>query len=730
MATIILGAIGRFIGGPVGGAIGSVLGQVVDNSLLGGKAAQGPRLKELGVQTSGYGSDIPAVFGAVRIAGSVIWATDLIERKSKSGGGKGRPKTVNYVFSASFAVALSSRTAIRIGRIWADGNLLRGAAGDFKSTTGFRFYAGHGDQPLDPLIAAANAAGNCPAFRDISYAVFEDMQLADFGNRIPSLTFEVFEREGDVAVSSIAETISENQITSDSAEKIAGYAIEGSDVRSVLAPLFDNLPVVLRPETEGLRLHDWRSSALLTSAIDVAASADRSDFSAPKRMRGPSGKLPQAVALRHYEPARDFQTGVQRSQLSDTGRVATQIDLPISIDANAARRLADLQLLQIHKSRDQWSGYAVNGENALRAGNWFLDPDGDGRWQITEIEHQLGAARISARRSISVYPDRIYAADAGQNVPSPDVQAGLTKLVLMDLPALDDNDPAHPVVAIAAAGTLPGWRAAALSLQTPNGLNEIGITAAPAIIGTVVGALSPHSHYLLDRQSQLTVQLLHEGMELPAGNGDPLLPDASLCWVGGELIRAGRAQFLGNNQYLLTMLQRGCYGTESAIGAHVPDETFVVLERDSIIGVDSAFARLGAALTIEALGVSDSVPAVASVQVQGFAIQPFAPVHAAAESLADGGLRLSWLRRTRIDSGWQDFVDVPMAEGNLQYEIVILRNGAEVASQNVSNAEMFITPMNLTAWGAISGDQLTFQIAQIGQYSRSQPLILQYAVPT
>ena len=233
-----------------------------------------------------------------------------------------------------------------------------------------------------------------------------------------------------------------------------------------------------------------------------------------------------------------------------------------------------------------------------------------------------------------------------------------------------------------------------------------------------------------DRQSQLTVQLLHEGMELPAGNCDPLLPDASLCWIGGELIRIGRAQFLGNNQYLLTMLQRGCHGTESAIGAHGPSEAFVFLERDSIIGVDSAFARLGAGLTIEALGVSDSVPTVASVQVQGLAIHPFAPVHAAAERLADGGLRLSWVRRTRIDSGWQDFVDVPMAEGNLQYEIVILRNGTVVASVNADSAEMFIMPMNLTAWGAISGDQLTFQIAQIGQYSRSQALILHYAVPT
>ncbi len=149
----------------------------------------------------------------MRVAGTVIWSTDLIETRNKSGGGKNRPATINYSYSASFAVALSSRTALRVGRIWADGNLLRGAAGDFKTDTQFRFYAGHEDQQLDPLIASAVGTANCPAFRGIAYAVFEGLQLADYGNRIPSLTFEVFERETPVSVSTIFDSVSDGMIT-------------------------------------------------------------------------------------------------------------------------------------------------------------------------------------------------------------------------------------------------------------------------------------------------------------------------------------------------------------------------------------------------------------------------------------------------------------------------------------------------------------------------------------
>ena len=191
MATLVLTAAGSAIGGPVGGAIGAFLGQQIDNRLFAPKGREGPRLKELEVQTSSYGSAIPAILGAMRVAGTVIWATDLIERKSKSGGGKGKPSTTQFSYSVSMAVALSSKAVARVGRIWADGNLLRGAGGDLKVETLFRFYPGHDDQPLDPLIGSAEPAGQCPAYRGLAYAVFEDLQLVDYGNRIPSLTFEI-----------------------------------------------------------------------------------------------------------------------------------------------------------------------------------------------------------------------------------------------------------------------------------------------------------------------------------------------------------------------------------------------------------------------------------------------------------------------------------------------------------------------------------------------------------
>ena len=139
MATLVLSTIGNALGGPVGGAIGALIGQSIDQQLLG-PARRGPRLGDLTVQTSSYGTQIPRIYGTMRVAGTVIWATDLVE-SSQTTGAKGQPD-VTYSYSVSIAVALSSRPVATIKRIWADGKLLRGEDGDFKVSTTFRFYGG------------------------------------------------------------------------------------------------------------------------------------------------------------------------------------------------------------------------------------------------------------------------------------------------------------------------------------------------------------------------------------------------------------------------------------------------------------------------------------------------------------------------------------------------------------------------------------------------------------
>ncbi|EPX82921.1 Putative phage tail protein/GTA TIM-barrel-like domain protein, partial [Rubellimicrobium thermophilum DSM 16684] len=152
----------------------------------------------------------------MRMGGNIIWATDFREETKTTtqgggkGGGGGKVKTTEYLYYASFAVALcegseagpagtilsggengggagpAGRGITGIGRIWADGKPM-----DLSGVT-WRWYPGDEAQAADPFIAAKMGAANTPAYRGTAYVVFEELPLATYGNRLPQLSFEVF----------------------------------------------------------------------------------------------------------------------------------------------------------------------------------------------------------------------------------------------------------------------------------------------------------------------------------------------------------------------------------------------------------------------------------------------------------------------------------------------------------------------------------------------------------
>jgi hypothetical protein len=189
MAQVVLGGIGAAVGGGVGQAIGAALGGMVDRGLVASLSParqRGPRLDSLKVQSSADGAPMACVFGRARVTGQVIWAARFLERRTTRSGGKGGPRTVDYDYSLSFAVALCEGAIDGVGRVWADGRPM-----DLSGVT-MRVHRGTAEQMPDPLIAAVEGAA--PAYRGTAYVVFEDLALTPFGDRPPQLAFEVFRR--------------------------------------------------------------------------------------------------------------------------------------------------------------------------------------------------------------------------------------------------------------------------------------------------------------------------------------------------------------------------------------------------------------------------------------------------------------------------------------------------------------------------------------------------------
>ncbi|MCA1241369.1 glycoside hydrolase/phage tail family protein [Stappia stellulata] len=198
MATLVLAAAGKAIGGALLGGAGALLGQAagaiagyaLDQSLFGAtRRIEGRRLEDLSVQSSVEGASLPMVYGRVRLAGQIIWATRFEEEVreetsgGKGGGGGPRTTTRSYRYYANFAVALAAGPVSHVGAIWADGKPM-----EMEGVT-VRFYHGTPDQEPDPLIAVLQ--GPSPAYRNTAYAVFERLPLDQYGDRLPQLTFEI-----------------------------------------------------------------------------------------------------------------------------------------------------------------------------------------------------------------------------------------------------------------------------------------------------------------------------------------------------------------------------------------------------------------------------------------------------------------------------------------------------------------------------------------------------------
>ena len=720
MATLVLTALGTAIGGPLGGAIGGLIGSSLDQAVLfKPKGREGRRLTELQLQTSSYGAQIPKLFGTMRAAGSVIWATDLKEKRNRSGGGKGRPSVTSYSYSASFAVALSARRVLAVRRIWADGNLLRGAAGDFKSgLSAFRLHLGSEDQAADPLIASAEGVDRTPGHRGIAYAVFEDLQLADYGNRIPSLTFEVEADEGVVTIATVAVDLSGGVLEAVVDGTVDGFAAGGADVIDAIGPLVEAWDLAFVAGEDGLRLTGTGSDETggEISAGTLCKRINGRAIDAVEQSGESADAVPLALSLRHYDAARDYQAGVQRVSRPGAGRVERGIDLPVTMSGDAARRLAAR-----HLGHD-WTGRSAMtlrcGWDALRhePGDLVTVEAMPGRWRVEEREWEAMAVRLALRRVPGAGGVLPAGASSGAIVRQTDAPHGPTVLMLTDLPPLREAVATAPLITAAASGG-EGWRNAALFVMSETGeANPVGRTAPRAVMGEVDEALKPGSWALIDLVNSVHVTLLAADMELGDADEAALAQGRNLCMVGRELLQFSRAVQTGAASFRLEGLRRGLFGTEWAMDGHVAGEPFLLIEEERLAEPFTALGNgeVGSTLRLSAVGIGDAEPVEAELTVSGEAVTPVAPVHFRAVADGAGGWNLSWVRRSRNGWRWISGADVPLGEESERYELRVLADGALMRRVETTSPSW---AYNADAFDADGGGALTIEVRQIGSFA-------------
>jgi len=725
MATLIFTALGTVLGGPIGGALGAMVGSQLDSAIFGSRSRQGPRLKDLSVTTSAYGAALPRHFGKMRVGGTIIWATDLVEHASTSSTGKGKPTLTTYSYTSSFAVALASRPIAGLGRIWADGKLLRGAAGDLKVGGALRFYGGGYDQEPDPLIAAAEGVDMCPAFRGLSYVVFEDLQLADFGNRIPSLNFELLDDEEPLSVQRLFDGVVQDVAADIPLSNLAGFSCEASLADALQQ--FDSLrPMLCNAHGDGMEIVD-ASVVGAVQALDKAAIDQDNKGNAGKlgysRQRNPLPEAPLQI-LRYYDVDLDYQIGAQRAIGRALSGQPRSLDLPAAMRSDAAFKLVAQAARGDSWRRETIQWRCADFDPAIGPGAVVSLPDLAGLWRVMEWEWRESGVELTLERCPPQVEHVTLTTQSGAANLASDLVLTPTTLVAFELP-MSSQDPVNSTGLYAAVSSNgAGWKGAALFADQGDGqLIALGSSGRlRATMGKAISALAPAASTHVDRGGHVLIELLEEDMVLTSASMENLTQSANRCLLGEEIIQFATAEHVEGRTWRLSQLLRGLGGTEYAVASHALGEPFVLLD-ERLVSLDAS--QLGAANTarIGAMGAGDAVLVEAAVINRGLHQRPLAPVHGHQAMDAAGNVTLRWTRRSRGSWLWLDGVEAPLQEQSELYLVGYGPIDAPVASWQVNVAEMSLSASQwVTLEEALPASG--FWVRQIGTYAQSLPLLI------
>jgi hypothetical protein len=268
---------------------------------------------------------------------------------------------------------------------------------------------------------------------------------------------------------------------------------------------------------------------------------------------------------------------------------------------------------------------------------------------------------------------------SGQSITIP----GATFWSLLDIPALVDYE-ADAGWYAAATGYNDGWPGAVIFKSSDDGgtyINSALITASIPM-GAVAESLGSFTQNIFDEFNVLTVRVM--AGELYSATEAAVLNGANLALVGDEILQFKSAVLVAANTYTLTGLLRGRLGT-STLG-HLAGERFVLLDRSTMVRLGGTAAELNQARLYKGitLGRSLDSSAAQSLTNTGQALKPLAGVQLGGGRDASGNLTINWVRRTRLDAGWQDYTDAPLAESTEAYEIEIYDPGFSTVKRTIS----------------------------------------------
>lgn len=451
--------------------------------------------------------------------------------------------------------------------------------------------------------------------------------------------------------------------------------------------------------------------------VPVQTSSDAQDILVVRRQQ--EIDLPQQVNVLYINRSSNYMQGNQFStrQITTSKQIKT-LNLPIVFSDQGAKVLADQLLYNSWIARTTYRFHISVSHLALEPTDVIaVEYAGDvQQMRISEILYSTqGIMRIDAiAEDASTYDVYLPPALSEARI-TPQAAVAETALTLLDLPAFPEDNLQQGVLRIAAAGLDQGWKGAVV-YRSDDGGGEYGVQASvssPAMMGSAVNALPAGKTAVMDEVNALEVVLIGEG-ELSNVSLLALLNGANALVLGGEVLQFQRAELIEPNKYRLSGFLRGRLGTEHAMSLHYPGEKCYFLGTQ-VPKIDLSLGLIGLPRIYKGVSVGGTLGSTAAqyFTYSGKALRPYSPVHVSAMRDESGNIHIRWVRRSRGNGEWRDYVDVPLNEVSEKYEVEIL-NGSSVKRMLTSNiTELIYTASQQIADFGILQPEVDIRIYQL-----------------
>jgi hypothetical protein len=538
-----------------------------------------------------------------------------------------------------------------------------------------------GEAEPDPLILAAEGPEQTPAYRALSYVVFEDFDLGPFGNRIPSLSFEVFADEAAAGdwLGHMASLVGAGLFPGPQSEQVDGYVADFETFSTDLIGLLN-----LSGSRVGQR--DGRLSFIGEPRLIDLLPSDLLEDPENRDSGGliTSSERPASLGISYQDSARDYQLGWQHEVLTRKGR-SLAASWPVAAQGSAARAIA-LRLLRNAEAGSDSIRFGLPSRfMTLSVGDGVRLEDGS-RWLVVRREIRGLSVWIEGRRMPDSDLEHSLPTDSGRLLPSPDSVVPPTVPVVLELP-VPLTSGVTPALLVIGSGK-SGWRGAEVQSLSGNDDLLVGRIDEQVPFGVLAEALPYSSETVWDERNAILIDTANGlGSFLSRGTQD-VLNGGGLISVGQELVQYRKADLLGQNLVRLSGLLRGRFAT-GVSGILQPIGTLVMtVPRSSGARVDLSPEVRGRDITLLVSGPGDTLGGIeVRHQIQGSGYAPLAPVHVRGRRLADGAILCSWVLRGRNGWGWDEAAEPRqgpllwhfLADGGQSWTIPAPSNGIQLS---------------------------------------------------